>query len=185
LPDLRPDTPPEEQLRQQRRRVRLRQHCRQRKIDELRATMHKLHLVQHPDVTFGQKVNLAYDRLNAVCFDSRLSPASEMLHWVHAEQVNYDGCTFGVHGVVVGIVLSADVTSLSDMFGVLLHEMVHADIEVRQVPVGSLSHGRHFKDGVKHAVAKVMQHLNDFEQIAGTELSLDAHRIAKATFRRE
>lgn len=184
LPELQPNTPPEEQLRQQRRRVRLREKCRQRKVEDMRTIMHKLQLIQHPDVTFRQQINLAYDQLNAVCFNNRLSPANEMLHWCR-EAHKYNGCMFGVHGVVVGIVLNADITSLPDMFCILIHEMVHADIEVRQIPVGAESHGRHFKQGVRLAVAKVQQHLHVFQQIIGAKLTLDAKRISQSRFRRQ
>jgi len=52
---------------------------------------------------------------------------------------------FGVHGVVVGIVLNADVTAITDMFNMVIHEMVHADIELRELPIGAQSHGKHFK----------------------------------------
>jgi len=48
---------------------------------------------------------------------------------------------FGVHSVVVGIVLNADVTAITDMFNIVIHEMVHADIELRKLPIGVQSHG--------------------------------------------
>ena len=87
---------------------------------------------------------------------------------------------FGVHGVVVGIVLNADITAVSDVFNILIHEMVHADLEIREVPVGAQSHGRHFKQGVTSAVSAVKRHVHVFEEIVGAELRLDAKGIAQS-----
>jgi len=71
---------------------------------------------------------------------------------------------FGVHSVVVGIVLNADITAITDMFNIVIHEMVHASIELRELPIGAQSHSKHFKQGVSSAVDTVRQHLQVFRK---------------------
>jgi len=72
---------------------------------------------------------------------------------------------FGVHDVVVGIVLNADVTTLTDIFNTVTHQMMHADIELFKLPIGAQSHCRHFKQGMSSAVDIVKQHSPVFQEM--------------------
>ena len=188
LPELRPDTPPEERDRRQRRRVRQQEMCRQKKISEIETAMHRLELVDHPDVTFSNKIIDAYDNINDICFNGRLPPGKDTIHWSPTPYRNAGGCMYGVHGVVVGIVLNVSITSLPEMISVVVHEMVHADVEIRRLPIGMQSHGRHFKDGVKRAVEALQGQLDVLHNIVGTEITLDAKTVGKSrsvsTYRR-
>jgi len=52
---------------------------------------------------------------------------------------------FGVHGVIIGIVLNADDTTMADMFHTAIQEMVHADIELHELPIGARSQADTFQ----------------------------------------
>jgi len=82
-----------------------------------------------------------------------------MIRWSTAPHMKYGGCMFGVHSVVVSIMLNADVTAITDMFNIVIHGMVHGDIELRELPIGAQSHGKHFKQGMSSAVDTMRQQL--------------------------
>ena len=162
--------------------LRLQEKCRQQRINEVQMCMHKLQLIDHPDVTFHEQVITTYDHLNNLCFDGRLPFGNDIIHWSQPRHMHYGGCMFGAHGVVVGIVLRADETTMPELFETLVHEMVHADIERRQIPIGRRCHGRHFKQEVKRVVEAIQRHLQMFQNMVGTELKLDAKRMGHAKF---
>jgi len=85
--------------------------------------MHRLELVDHPDVTFSNK-NPTTTSTSASTAGFHLAKILYSGH--HATPYrNASGCVYGVHGDV-GIVLNVGITSLPEMIIVLVHEMVHA-----------------------------------------------------------
>ena len=80
---------------------------------------------------------------------------------------NTVGCMYGVHGVVVGIVFNVGITSMPQLIVALVHEMVHADVEICPLSTGMQSHGRHFKEGVRRAVEALQGQLNMLTNSAG------------------
>jgi len=137
-------------------------------------------LVTHPDAALSGKILNAYNTINRLCFDGRLPPGEDTVQWSPTPRRNALGSMYGVHGVVVGIVLNVGITSMPQLIDVLVHEMVHADVEICRLPIGMQSHGRHFQNGVKRAVAALRGHLTLLTDIVGTEVILDARTVGKA-----
>jgi len=146
--------------------------------------MKKQHLIQHPYVSFHNRVVKAYNKLNEICFEGRLPPADNVIHWSRKPHMPFLGCMFGVHGVIVGIVLSADITSMQVLIEVLMHEMAHADVEVKQLPIGRSCHGKHFKESATKAVAVLEANRSVLEALVDTQLNVDVDQVRRAKRRR-
>jgi len=122
----------------------------------------------------------AYDNIKHICFDGQLPPGKDTVQWSPTPYRNAVGCMYGVHGFVVGIVFNVGIMSMPQLIVALVHKMVHADVEIRRLPIGMQSHGRHFQEGVRRAVEALQGHLNVLTDIVGREVTLDARTVGKA-----
>ena len=184
LPNLPHATPPEDPLHRRRRCARLQEHQRQQQITQLRLEMDKLQLIRHCNKQVHDQICAAYARINQLCFQGRLPPAAETLHWARKPQFTRWGRMYGVNGVVVGIVMNESIPSMQETFNTLIHEMVHADVEVQRLHIGSRPHCRIFQQCVSGAVRIIRRNLDFFEGLFSQQLSVELNTIARTRSRR-